>query len=275
MSLVINLLFVLGSVAYLLAAGLGLRGNISGSIPASSGEQKSTLLLGLSCHFLGSALLGISFFAKASGKFEMIPAMVVAWPGLLVVLLFLGLRRRLGLENLDIYVLPVGFGFLFASLSLNAGSHQTQADVSHPLFLGLHILLMVLAVVFYSFSFGLGLATIVKDMRIKSRAPLSLSSPTPSLFRLEQLNKGFLGLGYLFLLLGSSFGLSSGLIDGAFVQASGAKLGISWIALGVYTIVTIGVFGLGWRSRRIAWMSVSGFVVILLVLLSIQYPPGS
>jgi len=127
-----------------------------------------------------------------------------------------------------------------------------------------HIVLASLGFAGFSISAGVGLLYL-RQIRLMKRAPSAAlgSRSMPSLEKLDRVN--FLAAAFGFPCLALS------LLAGRLFLAKFAREGVTWwldptvlvatAGLAVYTVLFVARGFLGWHGRRIAWLSVVGFVV--------------
>jgi len=127
-----------------------------------------------------------------------------------------------------------------------------------------HIVLATLGFAGFSVSAGVGLLYL-RQIRLLKRSPSAAlgGGSMPSLEKLDRVN--FLAAVFGFPCLALS------LLAGRLFLAKFAKEGVTWwldptvlvatCGLAVYTLLFLARGFLGWHGRRIAWLSVAGFVV--------------
>jgi ABC-type transport system involved in cytochrome c biogenesis permease subunit len=172
--------------------------------------------------------------------------------------------RRFGMPILAAVAAPtVGlvtlFGFLLVPSRPDAPAPAGGAG------LVLHIVLAVLGFVGFTISAGVGVLY-VRQIRLLKRDPTAaVAGRVPSLERLDYLNLAAAAFGFPFLAL-------SLLAGWLFVPVAMSR-GAAWLldptvltacaGLALYAALFVARFGLGWHGRRIAWLSVAGFVLVV------------
>jgi ABC-type transport system involved in cytochrome c biogenesis permease subunit len=188
-------------------------------------------------------------------------ALVAAAWGLGVGALYVG--RGGGLPILGAVAAPTLALLTFFALLLvpGEGDDGTKSAVAGKI---AHIVLASLGFAGFSVSAGVGLLYL-RQIRLMKRAPSAAigGGGMPSLERLDRVN--FLAAAFGFPCLALS------LLAGRLFLASLARAGVTWwldptvlVATGglaVYTVLFVARGFLGWHGRRIAWLSVVGFVI--------------
>jgi ABC-type transport system involved in cytochrome c biogenesis permease subunit len=185
--------------------------------------------------------------------------LVAAW-GLGVGALYVG--RRGGLPMLTAVAAPTIALLTFFGLLLVPG----QGDDAAPPAAGkvAHIVLAALGFAGFSVSAGVGLLYL-RQIRLLKRHPSAAlgGGAMPALEKLDRVNFLAAALGFPCLALS--------LLAGRLFLARFAREGVTWwldptvlvatLGLAVYALLFLARGFLGWHGRRIAWLSVAGFVV--------------
>ncbi len=209
---------------------------------------------------LTGLLLAVAFregYVPLQQRYE---ALVAAAWGLGVGALYIG--RRGGLPMLGAVAAPTLALLTFFALLLVPESGDPASGAAAGKIA--HIVLASLGFAGFSISAGVGLLYL-RQIRLLKRAPSAAlgGGGMPALERLDRIN--FLSAAFGFPCLALS------LLAGRLFLASMARAGVTWwldptvlVAAGglaVYTVLFFARGFLGWRGRRIAWLSVVGFVV--------------
>jgi len=154
------------------------------------------------------------------------------------------------------------FGWLLAFRPLGS-----RPEALHPGVL-VHILIAVLGLAAFTFAAGVGAYYLWQIRQLKKHPAGALGRRMPPLEFLDRLNYGAAAIGFPLLAMS---------VVGAWAFSARAKLDADRLLRDPTVLVTLGglavylaLFGarglLGWRGRRIAWMSVVGFVFIVVGL---------
>jgi ABC-type uncharacterized transport system permease subunit len=142
-----------------------------------------------------------------------------------------------------------------------------RPDALHPGVL-VHILIAVLGLAAFTFAAGVGAYYLWQIRQLKRHPSGALGRRMPPLELLDRLNFGAAAIGFPLLAMS---------VVGAWIFSSRAKGQFGLLVKDPTVLVTLGglvvylvLFGarglLGWRGRRIAWLSVVGFVFIVVGL---------
>ncbi|HEX5136719.1 MAG TPA: cytochrome c biogenesis protein CcsA [Planctomycetota bacterium] len=218
------------------------------------------LLLGVGTAALTLLLLAITIregHVPLNQRYEVL--VTAAW-GLGVGAL-LTLRKR-GIPMLAAVAAPtLALLVFFAMLVVPHGSGRVEGATAGKI---AHIVLATLGFAGFSVSAGVGLLYL-RQIRLLKRSPSAAlgGGSMPSLEKLDRVN--FLAAVFGFPCLALS------LLAGRLFLAKFAKEGVTWwldptvlvatFGLAVYTLLFLARGFLGWHGRRIAWLSVAGFVV--------------
>lgn len=237
------------------ASAVGLR-VVSGDRRARS--LRSMLAVGVAA--LTGLLVAVAIregYVPLQTRYE---ALVAAAWGLGVGALFMG--RRGGLPMLGAVAAPTlalltFFALLLVPTSESTATGSTAGRVAH-------IVLASLGFAGFSVSAGVGLLYL-RQIRLLKRDPSAAlgGGGMPALEKLDRVN--FLAAVFGFPCLALS------LVAGRLFLGEIARTGVRWWldptvlvatgGLGVYTLLFLARGFLGWHGRRIAWLSVVGFVV--------------
>jgi ABC-type transport system involved in cytochrome c biogenesis permease subunit len=219
------------------------------------------LMLGLGTAALTLLLLAIAIREGHVPLEERYEVLVTAAWGLGIGAL-LTLRRR-GVPMLAAVAAPTLALLTFFALLVvpQSGGGTTGATAGKVA----HIVLATLGFAGFSVSAGVGLLYL-RQIRLLKRSPavaLGGGGTMPSLEKLDRVN--FLAAVFGFPCLALS------LLAGRLFLAKFAREGVTWwldptvlvatLGLAVYTLLFLARGFLGWHGRRIAWLSVAGFVV--------------
>jgi ABC-type uncharacterized transport system permease subunit len=189
---------------------------------------------------------------------------------LALLAIFLALDLRYRKPVLGAFLTPIALAVLVPGLLIHGGSTALSPDVRRPL-LPVHIAIALLGVAAFAVAAGVALMYVLMERQVKGKRFGLLFSRLPSLEFLDELNRRFVVAGFILL--------SITLATGAFF-ASGTG-GIFWqwepkeIATLVAWIIFAAVLGArslaGWQGRRVALITMAGFGVLLVSLVT-SYP---
>ncbi|MBI3329780.1 MAG: cytochrome c biogenesis protein CcsA [Nitrospinae bacterium] len=181
-----------------------------------------------------------------------------SWTVVLVYSIAEGLTR---IRALGSFLVPIGLLALLLGLALPFEDSRLLPPLS-SFWLILHVVLAFLGNAAFALTFCGGLMYLIQDRYLKAKQPGGFSSRLPSLEMLDRLNLWALAFGLPLL--------TQGLVTGA-IWARYAR-GSFWIwerttwplivIWGIYTLLFLGRWYLGWRGRRAAFAVVAGFCAV-------------
>lgn len=159
--------------------------------------------------------------------------------------------------------------FAFALLALaRAGGGTGAGGASHysNLFLVLHVGLVLAAFAGFTLAAALAGLYLWQERRLKSRSASVLRVPAPSLATLDDLEGKTIAFALPALTLGIAVGLLRLRSEGGGLDALMAVTVVTWLVYGAFLVLR---YGVGWRGRRAAYLSLVGFALVLAVRLGL------
>ncbi len=186
-----------------------------------------------------------------------------SWSLVLVFLTVVLLQR---LYVLGSFMLPLAFLSLVSTAVLPS---ETQS--LHPVFqaVWIHVTLSMLGTVGFAVAFVSGLMYLTQDWLLKSKQFNLLYTKLPPLDFLDRLNQRSILLGFPFLTMGILTGAMSAQITfGAYLSWNSEQIWalVTWV---FYLAVMMGRVTVGWRAKKAAYLTVVGFVGVLLTFLGV------
>jgi len=168
---------------------------------------------------------------------------------------------------LPVVTAPTMAILLVFGLLLTLRAVESDPGTLHPGVI-LHILLAVMGLAAFTFAAGVGAYYLWQIRQLKRRPKLALSGKMPPLEVLDRLNFGAVAFGFPFLALSVLgvwlFTARAGRLPGSWWRDPTVLVTLGGLLVYLALFVARGVFG--WRGRRIAWLTVAGFVVIVVGL---------
>jgi ABC-type uncharacterized transport system permease subunit len=174
-----------------------------------------------------------------------------------------GCRARYRLLGLG--VAPLAFALL-ALARAGGGTGASGASHYSNLFLVLHVGLVLAAFAGFTLAAALAGLYLWQERRLKSRSASVLRVPAPSLATLDELEGKTIAFALPALTLGIGVGLLRLRSDGGGVDALMAVTVVTWLVYGAFLVLR---YGVGWRGRRAAYLSLLGFALVLAVRLGL------
>jgi cytochrome c-type biogenesis protein CcsB len=189
---------------------------------------------------------------------------LLAW---LIVGCYLALQARIRLDVLGALVSPLAFLLMLSSYLVFSGTAELPPELrtawlpAHvaPAFLGYAILVLASCV---------SLVYLLQERRLKAKRPSRLRR-LPSLETLDELNYRCVAWGFALFTIGIVTGsLLAKATWGAFWSWEPVQV-LSMLAWLVYAVL-LQARSLGWRGRRAATLTLAGFALLLVTLLSLN-----
>jgi cytochrome c-type biogenesis protein CcsB len=187
---------------------------------------------------------------------------------LLVVAVFLVVQLRRPLVALGAVVSPLAFSLTLAADAVYVGARPLP-PVLDSAWLPVHVVLSSLGDAVFALAFCASLLYLVQERRLKSRRAGVLRF-LPSLETLDRLNYTCLVWGLILLTLGIVSGIVWAHTAWGRFWSSDPKLVFSLVTWGIYVILLQGRMTAGWRGRWAATLTIAGFAVILISLVSVN-----
>jgi len=190
--------------------------------------------------------------------------------GALLAAVFLAVQVRRPLDALAAIVSPLAFGMALMA-GVAHGKAQPLPPVLQSLWLPVHVTLAFLGDAVFALAFSASLLYLVQERRLKARRAQALWRRLPSLEALDRFNHNCLVWGLVLL----TFGIVTGIVWaheawGRMFWASDPKLVFSLVTWTIYVVLLQGRMIAGWRGRWAAELTIAGFAVIVLSLVSVN-----
>ena len=164
------------------------------------------------------------------------------------------------------FITPLAVAVLLPGLLLDGGQ-VLSPDVQRPL-LPVHITIALLGVAASALAAGVAGMYLLMERQVKGKRFGLLFSRLPSLEFLDTLNRQLVVVGFI--------ALSVTLVTGAFFSSTAPGFFWTWTSKQIATLVAWAVFAAlvgarsfgGWRGRRVALLTMTGFGLLLVSFLS-------
>lgn len=183
---------------------------------------------------------------------------------LILVFLWVGFRHQL--HVLGSFILPLAFISL-----LSAAILPKEISALEPVIqtIGVHVTLSMLGTVGFAVAFAAGVMYLIQDGLLKSRRFNVLYAKLPPLDVLDHLNQRSIVLGFPLLTLGIITGaMSAEIARGVYLSWNPEQIWalVTWL---FYCVVLLGRLTMGWRAKRAAYLTIIGFVGVILTFIGV------
>ncbi|NOJ80071.1 cytochrome C assembly family protein [Myxococcus xanthus] len=183
---------------------------------------------------------------------------------LLAIFLFLDVRYRRPV--IGAFLTPLALAALLPGLLLQGGQAPLPPGVRQPL-LPLHITLALVGLAAFAVAAGVGVMYVLMERQVKAKRFGLLFSRLPSLEFLDTLNRRLVVWGFM--------ALSITLATGAFFVGTApgpwtvdGKTLATLVAWAVFAALLVARSVAGWRGRRVAFLTMAGFCLVMVSFLS-------
>ena len=183
-----------------------------------------------------------------------------------LILVFLAVEFRHHLHVLGSFIVPLALVSLVSAAAL-----PETAPTLTPVFrtLWVHVTLSMLGTVGFAVAFVAGVMYLIQDGLLKSKRFNVLYSKLPALDFLDHLNQQSIVTGFPLLTLGIITGaLYAELSLGSYLSWNPEQIWalVTWI---FYFVVLTGRLTVGWRAKRAAYLTIIGFVGVILTFIGV------
>src|SRR5881296_1784374 len=188
---------------------------------------------------------------------------------LLLVALFLLVHLRRPLLALGAVVSPLAFGLTLAADAVYRGVRPLP-PVLDSAWLPVHVVLSFLGDAVFALAFSASLLYLIQERRLKTHRGRGVLRHLPSLETLDRVNYACLVWGLVLLTLGIVSGIIWAHEAWGRSWSTDPKLVFSLLTWAVYVVLLQGRMTAGWRGRWAATLTIAGFAVIVLSLVSVN-----
>lgn len=235
-------------------------------------------------------ILGVGFAAHTAsiivdwvqlGHFPIVnPKEVSSFIAWAIVAYFLAIRWRSRVRALPTFVLPLVFLFTLVSLLLPepaispALAGAIDASTLTRVIFPLHVTLILFSYAAFILTFVGGVMYLVQERELKAKTFGAAFYRLPALNTCDDLGYRSQTIGFVLLTLGMITGIIwNNQRDGRFWHYDPKEV-LALVTWFVYLFMMHYRLTAGWRGRRIAWLAVAGFVVVLCTWIGARYMPG-
>src|SRR5437667_10624296 len=254
-----------------LAIGLYLAGTVAALVGIAVRQDLPRTLLprllwtGFAAHGLSIAVRSWTAGHMAVTTFDE----ALSFLALLLVALFLLVQLRRPLLALGAVVSPLAFGLTLAADAVYRGARPLPSTLDSA-WLPVHVILSFLGDAVFALAFSASLLYLIQERRLKTHRGRGVLRHLPSLETLDRVNYACLVWGLVLLTLGIMSGIVWAHEAWGRSWSTDPKLVFSLLTWAVYVVLLQGRMTAGWRGRWAATLTIAGFAVIVLSLVSVN-----
>lgn len=196
----------------------------------------------------------------------------------LLALSYIYLELTVDERSMGVFILPIAIA-LQVIPTVNPGSERADPLLDSPWF-WVHTSSLLFAYASFALAGVLGLTYVMQFRAIKKKQLGFFYTRLPSLRILDVMNSRAVTVGWIFMTVGMVVGFiwaiqarAAAPYDARLQAFSFAdpKIFVAVMAWAVYSFAVIARRAMGWHGRKAAWLSATGFGIVLLNFLPISY----
>jgi ABC-type transport system involved in cytochrome c biogenesis permease subunit len=256
------------------AAGVAYGVHFSRRHPAA-GRLATTLLLAGA--FVHTFVIGMQTMEVRHVPFAN-PSRAISTFVWLLALSYLYLELTADERAMGVFILPIAVALMVIP-ALDPGVERFDPLLDSPWF-WIHTFSLLFAYASFALAGVLGLTYVLQFKAIKKKQLGFFYTRLPSLQILDVMNSRAVAVGWLFMTVGLVVGFiwaiqarAAAPYDLRLQSFSFAdpKIFVAVLAWAVYSFAVVARRAMGWHGRRAAWLSATGFVIVLLNFIPINY----
>jgi cytochrome c-type biogenesis protein CcsB len=190
--------------------------------------------------------------------------------GAVISLVYLIIAWRSPIPILGSFIMLISWGLLTGSLT-RPNKIQPLMPALHSYWMAIHVPVMFTSYSILSIAFAVALAYLIQERQLKAKHPTAFSFQLPSLDQLDHMMYKLILTAFPLLTLGIFLGgvwayTAWGRFWGWDPKETWAL--ITWFVYVVYLHMRLFK---GWRGRKVAYVSIAGFVSILFTFIGVNY----
>ncbi len=196
----------------------------------------------------------------------------IAWA---IVVYYLIIRRRINARALPAFLLPLVFIFVLASLLMPPPAEPLPrvlegaiaATTFTRIIFPIHVTLVIFSYAAFVLTTVCGVMYLIQEHELKAKHFGPAFDRLPALNTCDEIGHRSVSLGFVLLTLGLVTGIFwNNQRDGRYWHNDPKEVMalVTWI---VYLFLLHYRLTAGWRGRRVAWLSIVGFIVVMLTWL--------
>lgn len=181
--------------------------------------------------------------------------------GMGIVLVFLVMELRFRIPTLGSFMLPLVI-ILMLPAAIQSGEIQETSPVLRSGWLGVHTSLAVLGDAAFAFAFIVSIMYLMQERQLKSKHIGAIFHRLPSLEAMDTIGYKAISFGWPLFTLG--------MVTGSIWAESAWGSYWSWDPKETWSLITWAIYlvllhlrTMGWRGRKMAYLSIAGFIFVL------------
>jgi len=254
-------LYLCGGVTALLVALAGRRAPV---VAASGRWPRACVRLGLVFHFVSLVESGIAAHHFPVTQYSEAASLLA----FLIVGALVLMTPPQAPQALTAAVMPIPFLLLLTAIyGARGASHEGLLPVAPGLraaWVGVHVSLILLGDAALVIAVGAGILYLIAEHALKSRPPRPMARRLPPLETLDLVAYRSLLFGFPLLTLGLLIGLYGAAAVWGRVGWTDPKIELALLTWGIYLILLLSRWSVGWRGRRAAYFTLLCFAVAVM-----------
>jgi cytochrome c-type biogenesis protein CcsB len=229
-----------------------------------------TLIVGLG---FVAHIAAIAVAWRKSGYFPVInPKEVSSFIGWALAGYYLAMSRRYHARALPAFLLPLVYLFTLISLLMPEPAEAMPltletaigANSMTQIIFPLHVTLVIVSYAAFAVTFACGVMYLIQERELKTKRFGAAFDRLPALNTCDEIGYRSLTIGFALLTLGVVTGIFwNNQRDGRYWHNDPKEV-MALVTWFVYLFMIHYRLTAGWRGRRVAWMSVAGFLIVIL-----------
>jgi cytochrome c-type biogenesis protein CcsB len=236
-------------------------------------DRDLTIIVGLG---FAAHTAAIAMAWREAGHFPVVnPKEVSSFIGWAIAGYYLAMSRRYHARALPAFLLPLIYLFILVSFLMPKPAEgmplRLQTEISTnaltQIIFPIHVTLVIFSYAAFAVTFVCGVMYLIQERELKTKRFGAAFDRLPALNTCDEIGNRSVTIGFVMLTLGVVTGIFwNNQRDGRFWHNDPKEVMamVTWI---VYLFLIHYRLTAGWRGRRVAWMSVAGFVIVMLTWL--------
>jgi len=195
---------------------------------------------------------------------------VIAFLTLIVTCIYVFIEPKFDAKSLGAFVFPLIFLLNLISI-FGSRLIPVELDILKTPLFGFHIISSVIGYSAFVYSMVLGIMYLYLFHSIKKKRLTAAYDRLPPLLTLEKMNGISQIGGLIFLTIGIATGATMAHIEWKKIPLADPKILLTGIIVLIYLLNVVLKFGLKWSGKRMAYMAVVGFCLLIVVFVGVNF----